>query len=183
MTVSDLGLALRVDDNQRPDEKVPAGGIMQQDPAPGVAARRQRTIRVWVSSGPRATTVPGLVGQTERTARMRLDQDGLEVASVSEFRSPDYPADAVVAQDPPPSARGAARVAAAQPRRTGHDLRDARRHRHRTASARPKRCARAASASPSSARSRTRACRRARSCGSSRPAGSASGPATRSRSR
>jgi serine/threonine-protein kinase len=105
LTVSGLGLALRVDPNQRPDERVAAGGIFQQDPAPGDIARRQRSIRVWVSSGPRATTVPGLVGQTERTARMRVDEEGLEVATVSEFRSPEYPADAVVAQDPAPSAR------------------------------------------------------------------------------
>jgi beta-lactam-binding protein with PASTA domain len=104
-TLADLGLGLRIDDNQRSDEKVVAGRIMQQDPPPGVQARRQRTIRVWVSSGPRTTTIPVLVGQTERTARIRLDQDGLEVASVTEFRSPDYPADAVVAQDPPPTSR------------------------------------------------------------------------------
>lgn len=103
--LGDLGLTLRLDPNQRPDERVPAGRIMQQDPPPGVQARRQRTIRVWVSSGPRSTTVPVLVGQTERTARIRADQDGLEIASVSEFRSPDYPADAVVAQDPAPSSR------------------------------------------------------------------------------
>jgi serine/threonine-protein kinase len=105
LTVNDLGLALRVDPNQRPDEKVAAGGITQQDPAPGVTARRQRSIRVWVSSGPRSTTVPGLVGQNERSARMRVDEEGLEVATVSEFRSPDYPADAVIAQDPAPSAK------------------------------------------------------------------------------
>jgi serine/threonine-protein kinase len=78
---------------------------MQQDPAAGVPARQQRTIRAWVSSGPRSTTVPPLVGQTERTARIRLDQDGLQMTAVSEFRSPDYPADAVVAQDPAPSSR------------------------------------------------------------------------------
>jgi beta-lactam-binding protein with PASTA domain len=93
--LADLGLALRIDPNQRPDEKVPAG----------VQARQQRTIRVWVSSGPRSTTVPVLVGQTERTAQIRLEQDGLEIGSVSEFRSPDYAADAVVSQDPPPSSR------------------------------------------------------------------------------
>ena len=87
LTVTNLGLALRIDPNQRPDERVPAGGIMQQDPAPGVVARRQRSIRVWVSSGPRRTTVPGLVGQNERTARMRVDEEGLEVATVSEFRT------------------------------------------------------------------------------------------------
>ena len=104
-SLADLGLALRIDSNQRPDEKVPAGRIMQQDPAPGAGARQQRTIRVWVSSGPRTTTVPVLVGQTERTAQIRLQQDGLEIGSVSEFRSPDYAADAVVSQDPPPAAR------------------------------------------------------------------------------
>ena len=109
-TLLDLGLALRVDDNRRSDEKVPAGRIMQQDPSAGVRARQQRTIRVWVSSGARTTTIPILVGQTERTARIRLEQDGLEVSSVSEFRSPDYPADAVIAQDPPPQSR-APRVA------------------------------------------------------------------------
>ena len=105
LTVNDLGLALRIDPNKKPDERVAAGGIVQQEPLAGVTARRQRSIRVWISSGPRATTVPGLVGQTERTARMRVDEEGLEVAAVSEFRSPDYPADAVVAQDPAPSSR------------------------------------------------------------------------------
>lgn len=104
-TLADLGLGLRVDENERPHESVPAGRIMQQDPPNGVPARQQRTIRVWVSSGPATTTVPPLVGQTERTAQMRVQQDGLEVASVSEFRSPDYPADSVVSQDPPPDSR------------------------------------------------------------------------------
>lgn len=104
-TVAELGMPLRVDENRRTDEKIPAGRIMQQDPAPGVAARRQRTVRVWVSAGPRTTTIPTLVGQTERTAQIRLQQDSLEIQSISEFRSPDYPADAVVAQDPPPSSK------------------------------------------------------------------------------
>jgi serine/threonine-protein kinase len=103
--LADLGLGLRVDENRRVDEKVPIGRIMQQEPAAGLQARRQRTIRVWVSSGPRTTTVPELVGQTERTAQMRLQQEGIEAASITEFRSPDYAADAVVAQDPPPASR------------------------------------------------------------------------------
>ena len=102
-----LGLGLRVDDNQRSDEKIPAGRIMQQDPAAGDGARRQRTIHVWVSSGVRATIVPLLVGQTDRTARIRLEQDGIEVASTTEVRlpAPDYPMDAIVAQDPPERSR------------------------------------------------------------------------------
>jgi serine/threonine-protein kinase len=103
--LADMGMVMRVDDTRRPDDKVQAGRIMQQDPPAGVQARQQRTIRVWVSSGPRSTTVPVLVGQTERTARIRLEQDGLGIDSISEFRSPDYPADTVIAQDPPPASR------------------------------------------------------------------------------
>lgn len=102
--LADLGLTLKIDDNRRADTTVAQGLIMLQDPAPGAPARRQRTIRVWLSAGTRTNTVPELVGQTERTARLRLGQDALEVGSISEFRSPEYPADAVVAQDPLPDA-------------------------------------------------------------------------------
>ena len=103
--LGEIGLALRLDPYQRIDERIPAGRIMQQDPPAGSQARQQRTIRVWVSSGPRTTVIPTLVGQTERTARMRIAEDGLEIATTSEFRSPDYSEDAVVAQDPAPSSR------------------------------------------------------------------------------
>ena len=103
--VAGLGLTLRVDENERSDEKVPAGRIMQQDPPAGVPARRRRTVRVWVSAGSRATVLPVLTGQTDRTARIRLEQDGIQVASTTEVRSPDYPADVIMAQDPPPQSR------------------------------------------------------------------------------
>jgi beta-lactam-binding protein with PASTA domain len=104
-TLGSLGLSLRVDQNRRPDTRVPAGRIMQQDPPAGVQARRQRSIRVWLSAGSRASMVPELVGQTERAARVRLEQDGLSVGAIAEFRSPEYPADAIVAQNPPAATR------------------------------------------------------------------------------
>jgi serine/threonine-protein kinase len=104
--LEDLGLTLRVDDNQRVDAKVPAGHILQQDPAPGARVRRARSVRVWVSAGEATTTVPDLVGQSERTAQMRLQQDGLAVAAVAEIRSHDYTAETVIAQDPAPSVKG-----------------------------------------------------------------------------
>ncbi len=104
--LEDLGLTLRVDDNQRVDAKVPAGRILQQEPAAGGRVRRQRSIRVWVSAGEATTVVPDLVGQTERTAQMRLQQDGLTLAGVAEIRSRDYAAEAVVAQEPAPTVKG-----------------------------------------------------------------------------
>ena len=60
------GLALTVDESVRIDPKVPAGRIAQQDPEPGAITRRQRTIRVWVSQGPRITIIPALIGESER---------------------------------------------------------------------------------------------------------------------
>ena len=104
-TLTGFGLGLRVDPLPRPHEAMAEGRIAQQDPQPQVLTRRQRTIRVWVSSGPQATTVPLLVGQTESTAAARLEQQGLDIGIVSEFRSPDYATDAVVSQDPAPESR------------------------------------------------------------------------------
>jgi len=103
--LAERGLSLRVDDNQRADDRVEAGRVMQQDPSPGTVSRRQRTVRVWISSGSKRTVVPALVGQSERAAQMRVQQDGVSIASISEFRSADYPADVVAAQNPAPAAR------------------------------------------------------------------------------
>lgn len=104
--VGDLGLTLRVDESRRLDPKIGAGRVLAQEPAPGSVARQQRSIKVWLSAGQRATTVPMLTGETERTAQLRLSQDGLALADISEIRSQNYPSDVVVAQQPP--ARSAA---------------------------------------------------------------------------
>lgn len=100
--LGELGLTLRVDDSRRPDERVPAGRILQQDPAPGTRARRQRTVRVWVSGGPRALVVPRVIGESERTARIRLEQGEMTIVATSAIRSTDYPPDTVIAQSPEP---------------------------------------------------------------------------------
>jgi serine/threonine-protein kinase len=105
---NELGLAIKVDDSQRIDPKVAAGQVLAQDPAAGTATRRQRSVRVWLSAGPRATKVPALTGETERTAQLRLSQDGLALSAVSEIQSPGYPLDVIVAQDPAANTAGAA---------------------------------------------------------------------------
>jgi serine/threonine-protein kinase len=98
---SNLGLTLRVDDTRRPDPKIAAGRVLAQEPATGSIARRQRSIRVWLSAGQRSATVPMLVGETERTAQLRLAQDGLTLAGIAEIRSPSFAQDVIVAQMPP----------------------------------------------------------------------------------
>ncbi len=98
---SELGLALKVDDSRRPDSKIAAGRVLAQEPAAGSTARRQRSLRVWLSGGARSSTIPRLVGETERTAELRVSQDGLTLTGLSEIRSPNFAPDIVVAQTPP----------------------------------------------------------------------------------
>ncbi len=106
--VGHAGLTLRVDETRRADPNVGAGRIAQQDPPAATAARRGRTVRVWLSTGGVVASVPVLVGETERTARLQLQQAGLPLATVSDIRSNDLPVDIVVAQDPPEGSRAAA---------------------------------------------------------------------------
>lgn len=96
-----LGLGLRVEEGRRPDANVPIDHVMSQDPPASVTARRQRTVKVWVSAGPEAGIVPELVGQPAEIAQSRLQGDTLRLAMLSEIRSSNYPRDAVVAQTPP----------------------------------------------------------------------------------
>jgi eukaryotic-like serine/threonine-protein kinase len=98
---ANLGLTLKVDETRRPDPKIAAGRVLAQEPTPGSTARRQRTLRVWLSAGQRSMIVPLLVGETERTAQVRLSQDGLTLADVAEIRSQTFAPDVIVAQTPP----------------------------------------------------------------------------------
>lgn len=105
--LTEAGLNLKVEEGRRLDPKVPAGQIVTQDPVAGVRTRRERSVKVWVSGGPRSTTIPELSGESERTAQLRLQQEGLGLASTAEIRSADYPAGTVVAQFPAPRTNAA----------------------------------------------------------------------------
>jgi len=104
--LAEAGLTLKVEETRRSDPKVPVGQILTQEPQPGVRTRRQRSVKVWVSSGPRSNIVPAFIGESERTAQLQVKQDGLELAGISEIQSADYPADTVVSQTPPAAAKG-----------------------------------------------------------------------------
>jgi eukaryotic-like serine/threonine-protein kinase len=108
--LGEVGLNLKIEEGRRADPKVPAGQILAQEPQAGVSTRRERSVKVWVSSGPRTTIVPTLLGESERTAKLRVQQDGIELDGVAEIRSAEYPPDAVIAQTPLPKSN-APRVA------------------------------------------------------------------------
>ena len=96
------GLNLKVEEARRINVNVPAERIISQDPQPGMNTRRERSVKVWVSGGPRVASVPSIVGESERTAQLRVQRDGLQLASTAEIRSGDYPAGVIVGQNPAP---------------------------------------------------------------------------------
>jgi hypothetical protein len=98
--LAQAGLNLKVE-GASVDPKTPAGQILSQEPQAAVRTRRERSIKVWVSSGPRVTMVPALLGESERTAQLRLQQEGLQLTEMAEIRSADYPAGAIIAETPP----------------------------------------------------------------------------------
>ena len=104
-TMDAAGLTLKVDDSRPFSDTVPEGHIATQDPAAGLVVRHGRSVRVWMSAGSRSSVVPNLVGETERSAQARSSQGGLEISVVADIRSSELPADAVIAQDPPPGSR------------------------------------------------------------------------------
>ena len=103
----EAGLALRIEPLSRIHPTIAAEHVAAQDPAAGLTTRRRRSIKVWLSSGPSAASVPTLIGQSERGARTRLQEDALGLSGIAEIRSSRYPSDAVVAQEPPPLASAA----------------------------------------------------------------------------
>ena len=105
--LTETGLALKVEEGQRIDPKVPAGQVVAQEPQAGTSTRSERSVRVWVSAGPRATSLPAVVGESERTADLRLKEQGIRLAATSVVRSADYPAGTVVAQTPPAKSNAA----------------------------------------------------------------------------
>jgi len=104
--ISNAGLSLRIDPMRGVDPAVPADHVLAQDPDPGTVVRRPRAVRIHVSEGPRAPLVPALTGLSERAAQIAATQEGIQIASIAEVRTTDYPPGVVVAQDPPAKARG-----------------------------------------------------------------------------
>jgi serine/threonine-protein kinase len=103
--LTEQGLTLRVDEARRLDPKVPAGRIVAQDPPSGTTTRSQRRITVWISDGPTASIVPALIGESERTAQIRVQMASLEVSAVAEVRSDAAAPGVVIAQSPAPQSR------------------------------------------------------------------------------
>lgn len=81
------GLLLRIE-GKRNDPRIPLDHIVAQEPAPGAALKSHRSVRVWLSLGPRRLNLPALEGQSLRTGRLALDQSQVAIARVAEVDDP-----------------------------------------------------------------------------------------------
>jgi len=98
---SGLGLELKVEDKIYSTQYA-ANAIAQQMPPPGTPLKMGQHVHVLVSLGPPQITVPNLVGDSVRAARITALQRGLTVGEIAVLPWPGDP-DQVVAQDPPPA--------------------------------------------------------------------------------
>lgn len=76
-------LLLRVE-GKRNDPRMAADLIVEQDPPAGSLLKTQRSVRVWVSLGPRRLSVPSVEGESLRSGRLTLEQAGVNVGRVLE---------------------------------------------------------------------------------------------------
>jgi beta-lactam-binding protein with PASTA domain len=99
-----LGLILNLE-NRFYSPNTPPGRILAQSPAPGAIVRREWTVRVTESLGPQQVAIPDVLGQTERTASIKIRRLGLELGAVAHVPAPGEPG-IVIAQTPSPNAAG-----------------------------------------------------------------------------
>lgn len=88
----------KVDQQERYDDVVPAGTVLDQQPRPNTELLRGATVTLVVSKGPPPVTVPlDLVGKTLDQATIDLRQLGLGVGAVEKQYHEDIPPNAVIA--------------------------------------------------------------------------------------
>ncbi len=95
-----LGLSLRVE-GKKYDTRVPAEHIVLQEPTGGSTLKAHRSIRVWLSLGPRRLNVPAVEGESLRTARIALEQAQVPLRRVVEVE--DRNAEGTVLVQRPPA--------------------------------------------------------------------------------
>jgi serine/threonine-protein kinase len=92
-------LTVRVE-GKRHDPRVPFDHVVAQEPAGGSTLKTHRSVRVWLSLGPRRLSVPSIEGESVRTARVALDQAQVPVARIVEVDD-NAPEGTVIGQHPP----------------------------------------------------------------------------------
>jgi eukaryotic-like serine/threonine-protein kinase len=100
------GLALRIE-GKKNDVAVPRDHVVAQEPPAGSNLKSHRSVRVWLSLGPRRLSVPAVEGGSIRTARLSLDQGQVPLVRVVEIDDPVEEGTVLQQHPPPGDAEGA----------------------------------------------------------------------------
>ena len=94
--------------DQQFDAKVPKDAILAQDPPPGTMTKKNRTLRVILSKGAEAATIPDVLGKRWQDAARILREGKFRVGNVAYVHSPETPVDCVITQTPLPGSEASA---------------------------------------------------------------------------
>jgi beta-lactam-binding protein with PASTA domain len=84
----------------------PENYIIKQSPEPGELIKRTRPVLIDISLGPELKSVPGVIGETERSAKIMLTNAGFTAdENVEEVYDEQIPAGTVIDQDPKPETK------------------------------------------------------------------------------
>lgn len=84
------------------------GHILSQVPQAGVKVRRGWRVRIAESLGPQRIMIPSVIGESPRAAELNARRRGLELGTVAALPIAQKEVGEVIAQSPPPDARGIA---------------------------------------------------------------------------
>ena len=97
--------------DERFDQRYPKGTVILQNPPPDAVVKPGRRVYLIVSSGEQLVEMPSVRGDPLRTARFKLEREGLAMGNVSYEVSPLYPENTIIEQGVSPGdevARGTA---------------------------------------------------------------------------
>lgn len=95
--LTEAGLASQIVD-QMPDDNVPVGHVLRQNPAAGRLVKKNRQVDLILSTGPVLVEVQDVIGKTELEATLILQGQGFTVSLEEEYS--DQPPGTVIRQDP-----------------------------------------------------------------------------------
>jgi beta-lactam-binding protein with PASTA domain len=98
LSAQGLGLTIQ---SMEPNERVPVGHVVAQDPQANSRVALGTHVSVVLSRGPGSLTVPNVVGLSLAVARNRIEQTGLTVGEIMYQGSSSVPAGHVVKTEPP----------------------------------------------------------------------------------
>jgi len=101
-TLASRSLGMKIADRVYSD--LPPDFVVRQSPPVGSRVKVHQRAHVVLSLGPQKVSVPALVGETLRAARIKLLRAGLQVGEISSVHLPEHEADQVIQQNPPPAA-------------------------------------------------------------------------------